>query len=421
MVKQDRSCSYGPNNDGRPLRVLTFTSLFPNAQFPGHALFVRERILALSRYCELKVMAPVPLTLPLRWLGERYYRFSKIMSSERQSGLDVTHPRFFVFPKFCKILDGLLMALSVLWPLKTLKGKFSFDVIDAHWAYPDGVAAAILSKFLGVPFVVTVRGDDINVFARHLSRRMPLTWALQSADLVLAVSRELKVAVESLGVDPQAILVSSNGVDAERFYFVEQSEARRNLGLPQEGKFLLSVGRVHLSKGHHILVEALGLLNGSFLGTKLFIIGAVDHESDGRQAIQSAITQFKLDDRVQIVGHQDPTTLRDWYNAADLFCFATEREGSANVLLEAQACGLPCLATPVGGNPEIINDPTVGMLLPGNSKAFAEGIFAALSQSWDRQKISTKGRKRTWDTVGKECVGFLNRAIYGDKFSQSVP
>lgn len=411
MLKLDDSCSLGTNNESPRLHVLTFTSLFPNAEFPGHALFVRERILALSRYCDLKVVAPVPFTLPLKIFGERYYRFSKIESRERQGELDVIHPRFFVFPKIFKILDGLLMALSVLWSLKTLKKKFPFDVIDAHWAYPDGVAAAILAKILGVPFVLTVRGDDIHVFARQKTRRMPLVWALQRAERVLAVSCELKTAVEALGVDSQAVSVSSNGVDINRFFFVGQMQARRNLGFPSEGKILLSIGRVHLSKGHHLVVEALGHLSGSFPGAKLFIIGDVSHESDGREAIQSAITRFKLDDHVQIIGPQDPTTLRDWYNAADLFCFATEREGSANVLLEARACGLPCITTPVGGNPDIIDTSDVGVLVSADPLAFADGIRNALSKSWDREKISLHGSQRTWDAVGKECRHFLTCAV----------
>ncbi|MCA9423259.1 MAG: glycosyltransferase, partial [Nitrospira sp.] len=211
----------------------------------------------------------------------------------------------------------------------------------------------------------------------------------------------------------QAIRVSSNGVDTRRFFPIEQCEARRRLGLPEDGKILLSVGRVHLSKGHHILVEALGLLGNSFPGTKLFIIGEIDHESDARQVIKSAIAQYGLEGRVQLVGPQDPNQLRNWYNAADLFCFATEREGSANVLLEAQACGLPCLATPVGGNPDIIDGASVGLLVPGNARSFAEGILAAFSKVWDHHEISIKGKQRTWDTVGQECVGVLNKAVYG--------
>jgi len=404
----------------RILQVLTFTSLFPNAQFPNQNLFVRERIFALSCFCNIRVVAQVPLTPPFRWFGERYYRFSQIKNIERQGGLLVIHPRFFVFPKIFKILDGFLMALSVLGTLRRLRRKFQFDVIDAHWAYPDGVAAAILSKYFGVPWVLTVRGDDINVFARQKSRRVILRRALQSADLVIALSQELKRAVESLQVEPNAIVVSSNGVDPQRFYLMNQEDARRQLGLPLVGRILLSVGRLHVSKGHHILVEALGRLSESMPDVKLFIIGAVDHEGDARSRIRAAIERFHLHDRVQLVGPQQPSCLRWWYNAADLFCLATAREGSANVLLEAQACGLPCLTTSVGGNPEIICTPDLGMLMPPEPGAFADGIAVALARYWDREKICAQGLKRTWKAVGKECENYLWNVVLARRNSNMI-
>lgn len=160
------------------MRVLTFTSLFPNTQQPLHGLFVQERIKALAQLCDIRVIAPIPWASPLRWLGERYYRYSQVEREEQQGGLAVGHPRFIVIPKVFKAMDALLMAACCLPAVSRLRQTFPFDLIDAHWAYPDGVAAAILAHIVQVPLAITVRGDDINVFSKDFWRRQFIQRAL---------------------------------------------------------------------------------------------------------------------------------------------------------------------------------------------------------------------------------------------------
>lgn len=393
--------------EGRQLRVLTFTSLFPNGQQPLHGLFVRERIKALARFCDVRVIAPAPWTPPLRWLGERYYRYSQIAGKEQQMGLAVCHPRFVVIPKVCKSLDGLLLAACTWNSLKVMQRSFTFDLIDAHWAYPDGVAAAILAKFFRVPLALTVRGDDINICSREFGRHRLIQWALQKANLVIALSHELKRGVEALSVPPSKIVVIPNGVDPERFSLRDRVAARHRLGLALDDRILLSVGRLHLSKGYPVLVEALALLQTRFPNLRVAIVGDADPEADARPEIHAMATRYGINKRVSLIGPQPPTTLVDWYSAADLFCLPTSREGSANVLLEALACGLPCITTPVGGNPEIVSHSDVGLLVSPDAQATAEAIALGLSRVWDRERIVAHARTRTWTVVAEECYRHL--------------
>lgn len=153
------------------LHVLTFTTLFPNQQQPAHGLFVRERILALAKLVALRVVAPMPWFPRVRVLGEQYYRYSQMPSRENHSGTPVDHPRFPAIPKLCKAADGPLLAAGSLAYIRKLRGEFPFDIIDSHWAYPDGAAAAILASRLRVPLAITVRGDDINIFLNEFWRR----------------------------------------------------------------------------------------------------------------------------------------------------------------------------------------------------------------------------------------------------------
>jgi hypothetical protein len=184
-------------------RILTFTSLFPNARQPMHGLFVRERIRALAAACPLEVVAPVPWAPPLPGLGARYAAYRQIADIERDHGLTIHHPRFFVVPKVMKTLDGLFMGASCLPRVARIRQAFPFDLIDAHWAYPDGAAAAYIAARLRVPFAVTVRGDDINIFAAERGRGAVIRWMLRRAALVIALSEDLKARVEQI-TDGQA-------------------------------------------------------------------------------------------------------------------------------------------------------------------------------------------------------------------------
>lgn len=141
----------------------------------------------------------------------------------------------------------------------------------------------------------------------------------------------------------------------------------------------------------------------------LVIVGGSDSEADAKPAIQAMAARYGISDRVLLVGPQPPTSLADWYGAADPFCLATLREGSANVLLEALACGLPCITTPVGGNPEIISSPDLGILVPSEAQAMAEAISSGLSQVWDRERIVAHTCTRTWEGVAAECHRYLSR------------
>lgn len=390
------------------LRVLTFTTLFPNQQQPGHGLFVKERILALAKLVDLRVIAPVPWFPRVRVFGERYYRYAMIPPRENHGGTPVDHPRFPVIPKLCKTVDAPLLAAGTFSYLRKLREAFPFDVIDSHWAYPDGAAAAILAGRLGVPLCITVRGDDVNVFLKEFWRRPWIRWSLGKAGGVIALSRELKDILVAAGISPGKIAVIPNGINPDAFAPIDRALARAHLGLPAGGRIVLSVGRLHQSKGFPVLVEAVGRLKRQFPDLHLYIVGSSDHEADAGPAIQQAAARHRITDRLHLVGAQDPSLLRYWYSAADVFCLATQREGSANVLLEAMACGRPCITTPVGGNPDVVSSEAVGILAAPDIESMTAALAAGLARRWDAEKISQYGRHRTWQTVAMECRNQLS-------------
>jgi glycosyltransferase involved in cell wall biosynthesis len=389
------------------LRILSYTTLFPNPQQPTHGVFVRERILALAKLAEVRVVAPVPWFPRIRFFGDRYYRYSLVPPSETSGGISVDHPRYPVIPRLCKTADGVLLAAGSLAHLRKLRRRFPYDVIDSHWGYPDGAAAALLAARLRVPFAVTVRGDDVNVFLRQFWRRPWIRWSLQRANRVIALSRELKEILTNEGIPPDKITVVPNGINPEIFHPVDRAHARAHLGLPREGRIVLSVGRLHQSKGFPIVVEAVGHLAEKFPDLQVYIVGAPDHESDATGAIMHAASAHGITHRLHMVGAQDPDRMKYWYAGADIFCLPTAREGSANVLLEALACGVPCVTTAVGGNPDVVNSEDVGILADSRPDSIAAALATALLRPWDRSRIHSHGRGRTWQTVATECRDVL--------------
>jgi teichuronic acid biosynthesis glycosyltransferase TuaC len=393
-----------------PLRVLSFTSIFPNSQQPAHGGFVRDRVAALAALCDLRVVAPVPWTPPGPWLPASYRAYQTIPPVETQGHLTVSHPRFMVVPKLLKSTDGILMALSLRPQLRSLRERFHFDVVDAHWAYPDGVAAAVVARDSGVPLALTVRGDDVNVFGRERGRRQSIRWALRQASVIIALSEGLKDGVEALIGPSDRVVVIPNGIDATRFRRQPRAAARARLGLDAASPIMLSVGRLHLSKGFPILVEALGRLRDSHPDLRLIIVGGPDREADATPHIRVAADRYGVAERVRLVGPQSVDQMTDWYSAADVFCLATEREGSPNVILEALACGLPCLATPAGEIASLLADGRVGRIVAAEPAAFAGAVADALAKRWNRDDIAARGLRRTWQTVALECFGALKQA-----------
>ena len=165
------------------IRLLTLTTLYPNAEQINHGIFVetRLRFLLTSGQVEAKVMAPVPwFPLKNKRFG-RYASFARVPVNDQRSDITITHPRYALIPKIGMYLTPFLMAQSLKGKIaKLIESGHDFDLIDAHYFYPDGVAAMLLGKHFNKPVVITARGTDINVIAQTgLAKKMVL-WAVKT-------------------------------------------------------------------------------------------------------------------------------------------------------------------------------------------------------------------------------------------------
>jgi glycosyltransferase involved in cell wall biosynthesis len=387
------------------LKVLTLTTLFPNNRFPLHGLFVKARMEEVAKLCALEVVSPVPFFPPLR-VSERYYNYSQVAREEWIGGMRVHHPRFFLLPKVGKGLDGLLLFLSIYPAVKRLHQRFPFDLLDVHFAYPDGYAGYLLARALRKPYTVTIRGSDVNLLPQHPVRRRLIHRALSNANRVIAVCQALKDAVVALDVPEENVTVVSNGVDLAKFFPIGKEEARKKANLPMDRRIILSVGHLCELKGFHLLVDAMEtLLRKVGRDLLLVIVGGNSHEGDFLTYLKDRVTQRGLENHVLLVGPKPPEELHAWYSATDLFCLASSREGLPNVCFESLACGVPVVATRVGGVPEVICSPDYGLLVDERTpEALAAGIERGLARQWDSQKMVDYARQHTWANVARKVL-----------------
>ncbi len=391
------------------IKTLLFSSLYPNSQKPRHGIFVETRLRQLlkSKQVETKVVAPVA-TFPIKTgLFKRYAELDSVPQHESLHGIDVYHPKYFIIPKLGGAITPLMMARAALPVIKNLIAQgFDFDVIDAHYFYPDGVAAAILAKKLNKPLVITARGTDINLFADYpLAGRLIKKAALQS-NSIITVADSLRQKLIAKGVDQKKIHVLRNGIDKETFCpasIKERESLRKQLNI--NSNTVLSVGNLTKLKGFDLVLAAIAKLPD----TNLIIIG----DGEERQNLHQQAADLKILERVRFISNLSQSQLRDYYVSADLLVLASSREGMPNVVLESLACGTPVVATNVGGVSEILSDECGIIINNRNDAELTEAMRTMLDKGLEREKVATIGVENCWEQTTQNQLEIFTSIIDG--------
>lgn len=405
-----------PNAVERPEApaILVFSSLFPSRSQPNAGVFIRERMFRVGQRLPVTVVAPQPW-FPLQGLL-RYWKSHFRPGSplyENQQGVDVFHPRFFCVPAFAKGLDGLFMALGSYFLVRRLMREKQLQLIDAHFAYPDGYAAILLGKWLKFPVIITLRGTEVPV-SRYPARRRQILAALRRASAVIAVADSLRQHVAGLGFPEERVSVIGNGVDTGKFYPVDRFQARRKLDINADVKVIISVGGLVERKGHHRVLEVLPALRERFPGLVYLIVGGASAEGDWRVRLERRVGELGLQDAVRFMGVLSQEELKVPLSAANLFVLPTQNEGWANVFLEAMACGLPVVTTDVGGNREVVCSSDIGVVIPfDDSQKLLKAVTDALLREWDHDAIVRYARENSWDDRVTRLVRLFREVAAG--------
>lgn len=370
------------------LRVLAITKIFPNAVEPLSAPFNRQQFAALATRCQLDVMGTIPWFPGAGLLGKwsSAGKLAAVPRTDTIAGIAVRHPRTLFVPRLAHATWGPLYAASIAPALIPYRHKV--DVVLGSWAYPDGFAAVIAARLLGVPCVVKLHGSDINLIAKLPGPRRMLSWALPRAAKVVAVSRALADEAMELGVPREKIAIVMNGVDAALFHPRDRAAARAELGLPA-GPIALYVGNLKEEKGVLDLAAAWKTVEAALPEATLVIVGG----GPAAEALKAAVGP-----RVLLVGPQPLPRIPTWMAACDLLVLPSHAEGTPNVVLEALAAGRRVVATNVGGIPDLVTRPELGELVPPRAPdALAAAIVRALPTPYAPSTVAELGARGGWD------------------------
>ncbi len=389
------------------MRILTFTSLFPNGRNPDFGIFIFQRTAHLARRegNAVEVIAPIPC-VPTFLKGTARGSVASIPQTEEVGNLQVHHPRYLLAPKVSMPLHGLLMYAGCLGYVKRLHAKHRFDCIDAHYAFPDGLAAVLIGRSLGIPVVVSARGTDIHTFQSFPTIRPQIRWTLRHAAHVIAVSDSLAAIMLNLEPSLRRTQTIGNGVDSGRFFPENQLVARDKLGLAVGDRIIVSVAALKHVKGPDLLVRAAALLKKSFARCKVLFVGAGAELA----SLQKLALQLNCADICQFVGPVPNEQLKTYYSAADVSCLASRNEGWPNVILESLACGTPVVATGVGEVRRLLANPEFGIVVDPTPEAIQEGLSQALQQRWNTETLSAFAQGHTWENVAAQVEAVLKQA-----------
>jgi glycosyltransferase involved in cell wall biosynthesis len=387
------------------MRLIASSSTFPNPDEPNKGIYVYRKIWHLAQMSDVVAVAPIPY-FPRTIPSTRYARYARVPARAVLDGLEVHYPRVLVTPRIGRSLYGFFYAACLLRPMARLVKEHRPEALLTFWAYPDGFATVLLSRVFKLPVFVSAGGCDVNNLDAHLGKRRMVEWAFRHCDGAVAVSRALGSRIVDLGVDPARVKVVPNGLDE-----AYQVQLARGFDVDSDrrtGTTVLFCGRLSEEKDPLSLMEAFRLLLVNRPDARLMLVG------DGplRPRIEQLAAAWNIADRVALAGEVQHDQVARHMRQADVFCLSSVREGYPNVLLEALACGLPIVATNVGGVPEIVANENLGTLVPSGQPAeLARALETALNRRWDRQILKDAVRGRSWHDVASEILSFMEHTI----------
>lgn len=395
------------------MRVLSIATLFPNPVRPGFGIFVGNQMRAVVQRGDVDLTMISPIGMP-PWplsLKEPYARLRAIPEQSDAAGLPVHYPRFTLIPKLGGDSNPGRIARAVLPLARRLHAEKPFDLVDAQFFFPDGPAAAIVARELGLPLTIKSRGADIHYWGSRPQAQTKIVAAAQQAAGLLAVSKALREDMIALGMPAERIVVHYTGLDRDRFQPVERHIARARvtalpqLGIPDSGPLLVTPGSLIPRKSQRLVIEALAALPD----TRLALAGAGEDEA----SLKACAKALGLSERVHFLGQVGHDVLPLLMSAADVVVLPSASEGLANVWIEALGCGTPIVVPNIGGAPEIVHDHSAGRVAVREPQAIATAVADLLASPPSQADVAANVAKFSWTANAEAIVRFWHDVAEG--------
>ncbi len=368
--------------------------LFIAGWFPQHGdyngIFIKEHALAAAKFHDVAVIHGKEKI----WQKERF-RFS-LSTEENLQVIRFSYREVPFIPSYPAYVKGVLASFE-----KILSHGFKPDIVHAC-VYKTGIPACIIKKRYGIPYVIT---EHYSGFARKSLRKSHVKKAqkgMKKAEFILPVSNSLKEDIISYGIEGRFEVVPN--VVSNQFYYVTRT--RNTSGV----KKALCVAAMHPKKNIPVLIGACRIIR------KIRGDIAVDIIGEGKRMNEYAkmVRDFSLGGVIRFLGGKSKGDIARMMQNADFFVLPSRFENLPCVLIEALACGLPVVATKVGGIPEIVDDTNGILVEPDNPQALSEAMMYMMDNSgkYDREKISLYARRKySCETVGEKLNAIYEQAL----------
>ncbi|AZI37142.1 putative glycosyltransferase [Caenibius tardaugens NBRC 16725] len=375
-------------------RVLSLSTLYPNALSPRFGTFVARSLEALAARGDWDVTVVNPIGIPPIAFGP-YRALRDAALDGVEGGVQVYRPRFTLIPRVGGRFNPGAIVRAALPLVRRLHAEKPFDVIDAQFFYPDGPAIARIAAALNVPYSIKARGADISFWGRKPYALRMMREAADGATGLLAVSRALADDMATIGLPSDRMSLHYTGLDRTLFHPRNRAETRRHLAslhgtaLPASGRLLATVGALIPRKGQAYVIRALPDLPDAHL----LLVGKGQDES----LLRDLAKELGVAERVHFLGSLDHTALPLVLAACDAMVLPSASEGLANAWVEALACGTPLVITEAGGARELVKDDSAGLIVPRDSRAIAAAVRDLLSSPRDPAVVAAHAAPFSWE------------------------
>lgn len=401
------------------MRVLSIATLFPSPVRPGFGIFVGNQMRAVVQRGDVDLTMISPVGMP-PWplsLKEPYASLRAIPGQSNAAGLPVLYPRFTLVPKLGGDSNPRRIARAVLPVARRLHAERPFDLVDAQFFFPDGPAAAIIARELGLPLTIKSRGADIHYWGSRPKAQAQIVAAARQSAGLLAVSKALRDDMIALGMPAERIAVHYTGLDRERFCPVERHTARSRvasvpqLGIPETGPLLVTPGSLIPRKSQRLVIEALATLPQA----RLALAGAGEDEA----SLKACAKALGLSERVHFLGQIGHDVLATLMSAADVVVLPSSSEGLANVWIEALGCGTPIVVPDIGGASEIVHDHTAGRIAAREPQAIAAAVAELLRNPPSQAEVAANVAGFSWTANAEALVRFWHDVLAGRPLAEA--
>lgn len=388
-------------------KIMILSGIAPSGDGKG-ATFIRNRCEKLSEFYEIKVISFN--NYPSKMLKKFKYK-----TSNKRKSIEFNNFEW-------KFINEKISISKILLKKLCLKSYFlfkynklikqvdnSYDIIQAHFAFPDGYLALMINKKLKIPYVVTCHGSDIHTLTKNKKFKKYIIKALNNADKVFFVSEFLYQKAKECGFNSENYEITTNGVNHNVFYkHANKEKLIEKYNLDKKNTIIGFVGNLEYIKGADRLIAIFQKIEKLNKDVEFIVVG------DGtlKNKLFNELCSCK---KIKFTGKINQQEVAEHMNCMDYLIVPSRNEGQGNVILEAYACGTEVIATDCGGIPEIIRDKRY---LVKNNENIEEQITNIIDseKSYDLDRYSHEIiNKYNWDEIVEFEMDILNSIIKRDE------